>query len=239
MADNHNRAVKRLDQFLAECFDLSRSIAGREVKQGRVEVNGAVVKSPNEKVAVGDLIKFREIETKVYDKLYYMLNKPEGYVCANDDATYPIVFTLLSEEYGSASCHCVGRLDLDTTGLVLLTNDGQWSHRVASPKKHLGKTYEVTLDEPISDEAIEQLKNGVMLRGEKKPTSPADVEKLDDCRLLLTIYEGKYHQVKRMMAAVGNAVTALNRVSIGGLKLDPSLALGEYRALTEEEIAMF
>ena len=230
--------AKRLDKFLSECFELSRSIIGKEVRAKHVSVNGEVQRDPAFKVYVGDHVALGDVDVEVYDKLYFMVNKPAGCVCANDDPNYPIVFSFI-EEFGIHGCHCVGRLDLDTTGLILITNDGQWSHRIASPKHHCGKVYEVTLAEPVTQQQIAQLEKGILLNGEKKETAPAVVTVRDPLHIELNIFEGKYHQVKRMIAAVGNEVTALNRISIGALKLDPVLEQGEYRPLTEEEIALF
>lgn len=230
--------VKRLDKFISECFELSRSVIGKEVRARHVLVNGEIVRDPATKVSVGDLVQLNDLEVEVFDKLYFMVNKPKGCVCANDDANYPIVFSYI-EEYGIHSCHCVGRLDLDTTGLILITNDGQWSHRIASPKHHFGKVYEVTLAVPIDEQQIKKLENGILLNGEKKETAPAGVTVKDPLHIELNIFEGKYHQVKRMIAAVGNEVLELNRISIGDLKLDPNLEPGEYRFLTEDEIGMF
>lgn len=230
--------VKRLDKFLSECFEISRSIITKEIRAKHVTVNGEMVRDGATKVKVGDLVTFNDLEVTVFDLLYFMVNKPEGCVCANDDPNYPIIFSYI-EEYGIHSCHCVGRLDLDTTGLILITNDGQWSHRIASPKHHFGKIYEVELEQEIDQKQIEQLERGVQLNGERELTAPAKVKVIDPLHIELTIFEGKYHQVKRMLAAVGNHVLKLNRKSIGELTLDPSLASGEYRPLTADEIALF
>ncbi len=231
--------AKRLDKFITECFEISRSALGKEIRKGAVLVNGQLMKDPAFKVYEGDVIDFYDQHLEVFSKLYFMLNKPTGCVCANDDAHNPIVFSYLSDIYGINSCHCVGRLDLDTTGLLLLTNDGQWSHRISSPKKHLGKTYLVTLRDRVTDAMVASLSKGMLLTGEKKPTSPALVEIKSDYEIELTIYEGKYHQVKRMIWATDNEVVRLHRKSIGPLVLDSNLDFGEYRSLTSEEIALF
>ncbi len=231
--------LKRLDKFLTECFEISRSAVGKEIRAKKITVNGQTIRDPAYKVAVGDLVCFNDIEVKVYDRLYFMINKPENCICANEDPNNTIIFSYLDDAWGARSCHCVGRLDLDTTGLLLITNDGQWSHRITSPKHHLGKTYIAELAEKITTEAINQLEEGIMLNGEEKATSPAQVKVINDHKISITIYEGKYHQVKRMLAAVGNDVVALHRESIGDLKLDPTLEPGMYRELTDEEIALF
>ncbi|MGN1356521.1 MAG: pseudouridine synthase [Succinivibrionaceae bacterium] len=231
--------LKRLDKFLTECFEVSRSAVGKVIRAGKVTVNGEMIKDAATKLAIGDMVNFNDIEVKVYQHLYFMVNKPENCVCANDDSLYPIIFSYLETAWGSRSCHCVGRLDLDTTGLVLITNDGQWSHRITSPKRHLGKTYLVDLADDITEEACGLLTSPLLLKGEEKPVTPGEVKILSSRRIALTIYEGKYHQVKRMVSAAGNEVIALHRQSIGQLQLDPDLAPGEYRELTPEEIALF
>ena len=165
-----------------------------------------------------------------------MLNKPEGYVCSTDDPDHPTVLYFLDEPVAH-KLHAAGRLDIDTTGLVLMTDDGQWSHRITSPRHHCEKTYRVTLESPVSDDTAEQFAKGVQLHNEKDLTKPAVLEILTPTDVRLTISEGRYHQVKRMFAAVGNHVVGLHRERIGAIELDPDLAPGEYRPLTEEEIA--
>ncbi|MCK5887318.1 MAG: pseudouridine synthase, partial [Alcanivorax sp.] len=132
--------------------------------------------------------------------------------------------------------HPAGRLDRDTTGLVLLTSDGQWSHRLTSPNHHCDKRYRVTCADPVSDADLQALRDGILLRGEDSPTLPARAERLTADQLLLTIREGRYHQVKRMLAARGNKVVALHREQIGEIALDAALAPGEFRSLSEEEV---
>lgn len=231
--------AKRLDRFLSECFEISRSVSGKMIRSGQAAVNGVTVRDPAFKTVTGDSVEFMGLCVQVYDKLYYMLNKPEGCVCANDDSHNPVVFVHMRDIPGINSCHCVGRLDLDTTGLLLITNDGQWSHRISSPKKHLGKTYRVMLADPVNDDMISKLRTGILLTGEKKPTSPADVQVKGDHEIDLVIYEGRYHQVKRMIQTCGNLVVALHRTAVGPLVLDPSLETGQYRPLSAEEIGLF
>ena len=167
-----------------------------------------------------------------------MLYKPQGYVCSHDDGEYPTVFQFFDYPLMN-KLHTAGRLDVDTTGLVLLTDDGQWSHRITSPKHHCEKTYLVTLADPVEAFYAQQLAEGILLRGEKEPCLPAKMEILDDYNVNLTISEGRYHQVKRMFAALGNKVEALHRWRIGDIVLDESLEEGEYRTLSDEEIGSF
>jgi len=227
----------RLDKFICDCTGLTRSQAGKSIRQGLVSINGEPVKQAARQVSVTDQVELDGEPLQLIGPRYIMLHKPAGYVCANDDPEHPIVFTLLDEPLVER-LHTVGRLDLDTTGLLLLTDDGQWSHRLSSPKHHVAKTYRVWTADPIPAEAVAQFATGVMLRGEKEPTKPAQLELVATHEALLTIHEGRYHQVKRMFAAIGNKVERLHRERIGALQLPADLAEGEYRHLVAEEISL-
>lgn len=231
----------RLDKFVHTIQKVSRSDATKLIKSGVVFVNGVVVKSASVHVKETDTIEMNG-ETlclqEATEELYFILHKPAGFVCANDDSNYPPVTKLITHPR-ARELHSAGRLDADTTGLVLLTTDGQWSHRVASPNKQCGKTYQVTLDRELTPEMIFQLENGLVLHGENKATKPATIECIHEKMVLLTIHEGKYHQVKRMFAAVGNHVIRLHRQQVGPITLDVTLAEGCFRALTKDEIALF
>ncbi|MBL1375765.1 16S rRNA pseudouridine(516) synthase RsuA [Zobellella iuensis] len=225
----------RLDRFLCESTGLTRSLAKKALHRGDVTVDGFIVKK-------GDL-HVQEQEVRLEGRLlslhpprYLLLHKPKGYISASQDEDHPCVLQLLPPEL-CRDLQCAGRLDLDTTGLLLLTDDGQWSHRIRSPKKACGKVYRVELAEPLAEDTAARFQEGVQLHGEPKPTLPATLEVLAPTRVLLTIQEGKYHQVKRMFAAVGNKVVGLHRLQIGEIRLDDSLAEGEWRHLTEDEIA--
>lgn len=228
----------RLDKFICDCTGLTRTQAGKSIRQGLVSINGEPVKQAARQVSVTDQVELDGEPLQLIGPRYIMLHKPAGYVCANDDPEHPIVFTLLDEPLVER-LHTVGRLDLDTTGLLLLTDDGQWSHRLTSPKHHVAKTYRVWTADPIPADAIAQFAAGVMLRGEKEPTKPAQLELVATHEALLTIHEGRYHQVKRMFAAIGNKVERLHRERIGALQLPADLAEGEYRALTDYELSLF
>ncbi len=229
----------RLDKFIAENTGLTRSQAGKALRAGQVSVNGETEKNTARKISEQDQICFDgQPLAWTQPGQYFMLYKPQQCVCSHDDGDYPTVFQFFNYPL-SSKLHCAGRLDADTTGLVLLTDDGQWSHRITSPKHHCEKTYLVTLADPVEDFYAEQLAEGILLRGEKTPTKPAVLEILDDYNVNLTISEGRYHQVKRMFAALGNKVVALHRWRIGHVILDDNLAEGELRALTEEEIGGF
>ncbi len=225
----------RLDKFLCENNIGTRSQVKDAIRKGMVTINGTVAKKPEEKIEeTKDIIAFQGQELRYQKYVYYMLNKPEGVVSATNDNTAPTVLELLPAQ-GRKDLFPVGRLDKDTTGLLLLTNDGALAHDMLSPKKHVDKTYLVQPDHPLSEEDIHRLEEGLDI-GDDKPTAPAKAVITPDGDLLLTIHEGRFHQVKRMLQAVGNQVCALERVSFGPLTLDPSLPRGAHRALTEEEI---
>ncbi|MEG9488676.1 16S rRNA pseudouridine(516) synthase RsuA [Mannheimia indoligenes] len=229
----------RLDKFIAENTGLTRSQAAKVLKSGEVTVNGKIEKSGAAKISQDDEICYQgESLEWVEEGQYFMLYKPQGYICSNDDGEYPTVFQFFDYPL-MTKLHTAGRLDVDTTGLVLLTDDGKWSHRITSPKHHCEKTYLVTLADPVEDFYAEKLAEGILLRGEKDPTLPAQLEILDDYNVNLTISEGRYHQVKRMFAALGNKVEALHRWRIGDVVLDETLAEGEFRPLTQTEIESF
>lgn len=226
----------RLDKFLAEQTGLTRSQANKALRQSAVQINGRIEKNGALKVGAQDEIYF-EGERLVWleGNQYFMLHKPQGYVCSHDEGDYPSIYQFFDYPLMN-KLHSAGRLDVDTTGLVLLTDDGQWSHRITSPKHHCEKTYLVTLADPVESNYQQACEQGILLRGEKQPTKPAQLEILDDYNVNLTISEGRYHQVKRMFAALGNHVQALHRWRIGNIVLDDNLQEGEYRALTEAEI---
>ena len=229
----------RLDKFLAENTGLTRSQANKALRQSAVTINGEIEKNGATKISRKDEICFEgELLPWVDDGLYFRLYKPQGYVCSNDDGDYPTIYQFFDYPL-AGKLHSAGRLDVDTTGLVLLTDDGQWSHRITSPKHHCEKTYLVTLADPVESHYMQACAEGILLRGEKEPTKPAKLEILDDYNVNLTISEGRYHQVKRMFAALGNKVTGLHRWKIGAIELDENLAEGEFRALSETEISGF
>lgn len=231
--------MMRLDKFLAENTGLTRSQANKALRQSAVMVNGKIEKSGAVKISQSDEVSFEgELLSWLSSGQYIMLHKPQGYICSSDDDDYPTIYQFFDYPL-AGKLHSVGRLDVDTTGLVLLTDDGQWSHRITSPKYDCEKTYLVTLADPIEDHYQSAVENGILLRGEKDPTKPAILEILDDYNLNLSIKEGRYHQVKRMFSALGNKVVGLHRWRIGYLVLDEQLAEGEYRTLTEKEVSQF
>lgn len=228
--------AERLDKFISSLTPLTRSLARKAVLAGDITVNGSIVRDSSAKVNADDDVRYQGQRLEVAQPRYVMLHKPVGVVCANEDGRYPTVIDLIKEPWRH-DLHVAGRLDVDTTGLVLLTDDGDWSHRVTSPRHKQAKRYHVTTAEPLQEEWRERFATGMLLHGEDKQTLPADLNILDPYHAILTLQEGRYHQVKRMLAAVGNKVTALHRLSIGAVVLDDTLPAGHYRLLTPTEIA--
>lgn len=232
--------MMRLDKFLSETTELTRSLAAKAIRQKRVAVNGQVVTQAATKVSAEDIVTLDDEQLELDSGFrYFLINKPAGYVCANRDSLHPLVFDLLTDEINKDKLHTVGRLDLDTTGLLLITDDGQFSHHLTSPRRKQSKTYRAWLAEDLCADAEERFLEGVMLDNDDKPTLPAELVRITEREVLLTIYEGRYHQVKRMFAALGNAVEKLHREQLGDLKLDEqALPQGKYRPLETAEIEL-
>lgn len=229
----------RLDKFIADMQQETRSAAREHIKRGAVTVNAAVITKPEYKVnELKDTVCFMGNELRYQQFVYYMLHKPANVVTATKDAKERIVMDLMRTAAGK-NLFPVGRLDKDTEGLLLVTNDGALSHRLLSPKKHVEKTYYVECEGELTGEDIVKLEQGVDI-GDDKPTLPARVAHVkrlvDTYSLELSITEGRFHQVKRMIHAVGGNVTYLKRIAFGGLALDDTLAAGEWRLLRQEEI---
>ncbi len=230
-------AVVRLDFYVSHTLGLSRKEAKVIIGKGQITINGAQVKKANQSVQQTDVIYYRdELLAWPQDK-YFLLNKPAGYVCATEDGEHPVVLDLIAA-HEQKDLRVVGRLDMDTTGFLLLTTDGQWLHRITSPKSDCPKRYRVWTVDEVSDAALRELEQGVQLKSEDGLTKPAKAERISSHEILLTISEGKYHQVKRMLAATGNKVERLHREAIANVALG-DLAEGQYRSLSEDEIAQF
>jgi len=248
----------RLDKFLCKSTAYTRNEAIAIIQQGRVWVNEVCISAESTQVHENNCITLDDVRLVMRPSRYLMLNKPQGYACSNVDGDYPSIMGLLDFERID-DLHIAGRLDVDTTGLVLITDDGRWSFNIIRPDMLCHKVYRVGLrDDPTSpkakisfDELVEKFKTGIQLQGEVGLTQPAKLElvargersegmhgeenRQANCEVLLTITEGKYHQVKRMFAAVGNRVVSLHRHSIGKIELD--VEEGGYRYLSEEEVA--
>ena len=227
----------RLDKFLCDNNIGTRSQVKEYIKKGQVAINGQIVKKPETKVNEDtDIVICQGKEIHYQKYVYYMLNKPEGVVSATNDNTAPTVVSLLTVPE-QKELFPVGRLDKDTTGLLLLTNDGALAHDLLSPKKHVDKTYFAILDGEVGEKEQELFLQGLDI-GDEKKTLPAKLEITDKANeVFITVQEGRFHQVKRMAEAVGRKVEYLKRISMGPLVLDKELKKGEYRPLFEEELA--
>lgn len=225
----------RLDKFLCDRELGTRNQIKKEIVAGQVTINDVTAKKPEQKIREEtDRICYKGRYYPYEKHLYYLVNKPAGVVSATEDRRDRTVLDLLGSEKRT-DLFPVGRLDKDTEGLLLITNDGALSHNLLAPGKHVEKEYECHLASPVSESQKAMLEQGVDI-GEKKPTAPAVVHILDDRRITLTITEGKFHQVKRMLHAVGNEVTYLKRIRMGTLALGESLPKGAFRRLTKEEV---
>ncbi|MCG2446512.1 rRNA pseudouridine synthase [Staphylococcus epidermidis] len=221
----------RLDKFLANMGVGTRSEVKQLLKKGSVKVNQNIVKLPKLHVNPNsDEIMVNDEVVSYIDKVYIMLNKPKGYISATEDEVHPTIIDLIPE-YAHLNIFPVGRLDKDTEGLLLVTNDGQFNHEVMNPNKHVSKTYEVYSKHPITQFDIDKFKSGIELSDGK--LKPAILKKVDNYVSHVTIYEGKYHQVKRMFHSIENEVLELKRIKIAQLELDHNLDLGSYRLLTQ------
>ena len=220
----------RIDKYLADMSCGSRKEVKELLKLGRVKVNDVIIKKNDYKVNENDIVKLDDEIINYLEYEYYILNKPAGYISALEDNLYPVIIDLVNTRRKDVVP--VGRLDLDTEGIILLTNDGQLNHRLLSAKYHVDKKYYVELESDIDESAIDTFARPLDLGD--FITLPAKLEILDKRSAYLTISEGKYHQVKRMFEAIGNKVIYLRRDEFGPLKTG-DLKLGEFRELTEEE----
>lgn len=228
----------RLDKFVSYCLDISRVDAKKIIKNKEIEINDVVITDSAYLVKLDkDIVKYQDKILKYEEYIYLMLNKPTGYICATTDPN-PTVLDLITE-YKKYNLSIVGRLDKDSVGLLLLTNDGKLNHFLTSPKSSIYKKYYVEVDGEFNNSDIEEFKNGITITdvdGSLFKTSSSILEIISKNRAYISIKEGKFHQVKKMCEKVGKTVTYLKRVQIGLLKLDPSLKEGMYRKLTSEEI---
>jgi 16S rRNA pseudouridine516 synthase len=227
----------RLDKFISSCGYASRKEIKKLVKQGVVTVDGSAAKSADMNISESSVVKVNGTELNYREFVYLMLNKPSGYVSATEDKKYPVVTELVGEEYAHFEVFPVGRLDIDTEGLLILTNDGKLAHDLTSPKKNVYKKYFARLDKPAEKNDIDEFQKGMEFKD--FTAKPAIMEITDNpSEVYIQIAEGKFHQVKRMCERVGKTVTYLKRVSMGSLKLDNTLELGEVRELTEDELKL-
>ena len=201
------------------------------IKHKQITVNNEVVDDPQYPIYGNEMIKYGERVLSSQPFHYYMLNKPKGYVCANSDKQYPCVVDLVDDK----DCYCLGRLDIDTTGLLILTDDKSLSKKLLLPQNHVDKTYLVGVNHPLDAKLKDSFLNGIVIDG-SIVTKSAIYEPLTKTTCLLTISEGKYHQIKKMFLSCGYKVESLKRLTFASIKLDENLDVGQYRPLIKEEI---
>ena len=227
----------RVDRFLSEMGKASRTESAKLAKSGKITVNGVIIKKADihidpykdEVKLLGQIVSYKKYT-------YIMMNKPEGYVSATEDGREKTVLDLLNDEERKKDLFPCGRLDKNTLGLIILTNDGESAHKLLSPKKHVSKSYRFKSKLSLTDDDVDSLEKGVDIGGYL--TKPCKIQ-LDESRTdgIITITEGKYHQIKRMLEAVDNKITYLERITFGNIKLDKDLERGQWRHLTNEEEA--
>ncbi|MFQ3186519.1 MAG: 16S rRNA pseudouridine516 synthase [Marinomonas primoryensis] len=233
-------SIMRLDKFVCKSTELTKIEAIQHIHLGEVSVNGEMARDEATQVHENNMITLNGTRLKTRDFRYILMHKSAGTICSNIDEAYPSLFNYLVVDKAS-ELHIAGRLDVDTTGLVLITDDGRWSFNITSPTRQCRKVYRVELSRALTIEQSESIttrfKNGVQLQGEEGLTRPAKLDVISSNEVLLTIIEGKFHQVKRMFSAVGNRVVLLHREQIGEVRLD--VEVGQWRYLTEGEVLSF
>lgn len=228
--------MTRLDKILSTQLNISRTDAKQMIKKGRVSVNGIPAKSGDVKVADADIVAVDGNEISYSRFVYIMMNKPKGVISASDGKGEKTVVDLVPSDMQRRGLFPAGRLDKDTTGFVLLTDDGEFAHNILAPSRHIDKTYVVTLDKPVTPEAVADFRSGMELNGERLMRADAEIisEDATVCRVVLR--QGLYHQIKRMFKKHGLTVLELKRVKMGNLPLDDSLLPGECRYLSQKEL---
>ena len=230
-------SLERLDKLISSAFAVSRTDAKALIRAEKVTVNGQMVCEPAYKADSSSRLEVLGREATYQKYVYYMLNKPSGVLSASNDKTRETVVDLVAEKTHRKGLFPVGRLDNDTTGLLIITDDGDFGHKVISPKSNIEKEYIVTVDKAISEADVKKLESGVVLAdGTKCRPAKVIVQGEDKRELSIVITEGKYHEIKRMLGTVGAGVVTLHRNRIGGLLLDNKLSVGEFREITVEEL---
>lgn len=226
----------RLDKFFTETGTLTRKEADKAIKRGEVTVDGKVFKKPDLKIDEEKVkVEFNGQEIKFQKYVYIMLNKPQGVVSATEDKKQKTVLDLIPEKYQKMGLFPCGRLDKDTLGLMLLTNDGKTAHNLLAPKKHVAKVYFFECADELTKHNEHLIEAGIELKDGYK-TKPCRIHLKEKTKGFIQLTEGKYHEIKRMFGAVGNKITFLERVNFGPLELDESLQRGQWRELTEDEV---
>ena len=229
--------MERLDKVISNQVGYSRKEVKELVKKKRVKVDDVIVNNSDIKVDVSINKIFIDDEELVFKKyVYLMLNKPKGYISATEDRSCPTVLDLIDEEYLHRNLFPAGRLDKDTTGLMIITDDGELAHNILAPKKHVKKTYNVTLDIPVNEKMVKGFAEGINLNDGVCKTALMEITGEYTARVTLT--EGRYHQIKRMFGCFGGKVIELERIKMGNLELPTDLMLGECRELTENELKL-
>lgn len=226
----------RLDKFVCKSTSLTKAEAVTQIESGAVSVNSEVITNNTQQVHENNVITLAGQTLIPRASRYIMFHKPLNTICSNVDEVYPSILNFIDVDR-AADLHIAGRLDADTTGLVFITDDGRWTHTITSPKNQCEKVYRVGLRDPITEDAVVKLTTGVQLQGESRLTLPAQLEIVDSKEVLLTIVEGRFHQVKRMFAAIGNKVHSLHRERIGAVRLD--IDIESWRYLSADEINSF
>ena len=227
---------ERIDKIIASTGIMSRKEVKKSAKERRILLNGNVIKDCSVKAKADDVLTLDGNVIEYKKHVYVMMNKPKGYVCSTDDPSSPIVNELLCPEFQRLELFSIGRLDKNTTGLIILTNDGALAHKLLSPTKHVDKKYSFEAKHPLKTEYIKVFHDGVKLE-DGTICRPAVLEITGEKYGTITIHEGKFHQIKRMFEAVGNKIVALERLSIGSVVLDKALNYADFRRLTEDEIS--
>lgn len=223
----------RLDKYVCKSTELTRDEAIQRIQSGEVSVNDKITTDEATQVHANNTVSLNGACLKLREFRYILMHKPARTVCSNVDDGYPSLFNFVDVE-NVRELHIAGRLDADATGMVLMTDDGHWSFNITAPTTECRKVYRVMLSRVINPNAVSRFANGVQLQGEKRLTLPARLEIVGSKEVLLTLTEGRYHQVKRMFAAVGNRVVALHREQIGDVYLD--VEVGQWRYLTKDEV---
>lgn len=227
--------IKRLDKIIASQYGISRSITKAIIHRGKVKIDGAVVRDPSLQVDIDAVsIEYKGQVLNYKEHIYIIMNKPKGVLSASEDKLRETVVDLVPKELSRQGLFPVGRLDRDTTGLLIITDDGDFAHNVISPKKNILKTYKVTLDGDINGDMIKQFSEGIVLADGTK-CRPAILKRIDRNVAEIKISEGRYHQIKRMFGVVGLGVNELERTALGNLKLPENLKVGESKELSEDE----
>ena len=229
--------MDRIDKIIYRQAGYTRKEVKRILHKKRVEVNNQVIVDSDYKVDIEkDKITIDKEELQIKEYVYLILNKPKGYVSATKDNKDSTVLELVPEEYRHRDLFPAGRLDKDTTGLMLITDDGKFAHEILSPKKHVKKSYLVTIDQKMNDNMIEHFKKGILLK--EGITKPAELEIIDEHTGIITLTEGKYHQIKRMFLKENSVVTDLKRIKMGNLSLPKDIEEGFCRECTEQEFKL-